>query len=51
MIVHFRERDEEHPGIAICGIPPNEEGISKDRSKTTCPRCLRLLRLWDENGS
>lgn len=45
--MHWREPEEEHPGVAVCSIPDNSEGITPDPGKVTCPRCLALMQSRD----
>ena len=45
-MTHYRERDQEHPGIAACGIPPNEDDLTRVKVDVTCPKCRELLAAW-----
>lgn len=46
VVVHYREQDQEHPGIAACCIPPNHEWLTRNAAEVTCPKCIRLMRAW-----
>ena len=45
-MTHYREQNQEHPGVAACSIPPNEEGITRIVDDVDCPKCLKLMAAW-----
>ena len=45
-MTHYRDEDQDHPGIAACSIPPNEEDITRKVKLVDCPECLKLMTAW-----
>ena len=45
-ITHYREPDQEHPGVAACSMPPNGEGLTRQAVDVDCPVCVRLMQSW-----
>ena len=45
-MTHYRDQDQEHPGVAACCIPDDEEGITRIVKDVDCPACLKLMKAW-----